>query len=80
MMNEIIKDFVEHTYLYDTYEDIEGEQIKVYAFAENGIQEFTSAIISEVILALGPQIKTQKNVDTINKMIEKVNTHFGVNP
>ena len=46
-MNERIKALVEKTYFYDTYENVKGEQQKVYAFTKNGVQELADLIVRE---------------------------------
>ena len=46
-MNERIKELVAKTYHYDTYEMVQGEQVKVYGFTYAGITELAELIVKE---------------------------------
>jgi hypothetical protein len=41
------------------------------------LEKFAMVIASECIVALAPELITNSDVDGIDKMVSKINTHFG---
>jgi len=72
-MNEQIKKLVEQTYLYDTYEMVDGEQQKVYGFTKNNVQKLADMIVQECI-----RLCDQVDIVGADDCIYNIKEHFGI--